>query len=64
MSSNLHNTSLIAAAIGATVGVISAASVFIYQKVLERRHQRMMYNNLENVNRRIVELQSELENLR
>jgi len=62
MSQQLQ-THLIAAAIGATIGVISAASIFIYQKVLEKRHS-MKNAHLDEVDRRLAELQEELERLR
>lgn len=55
---------LIAAAIGATIGVISAASIFIYHKILENKQQPMGNANYEDLNRRLTELQKELEALR
>ncbi|XP_011642246.1 regulator of microtubule dynamics protein 1-like [Pogonomyrmex barbatus] len=57
-------TNLIAAAIGATIGVISAASIFIYQKVLEKQQHAMKNAHLDEVDRRLTELQAELERLR
>ncbi|XP_011871321.1 PREDICTED: regulator of microtubule dynamics protein 1-like [Vollenhovia emeryi] len=57
-------TNLIAAAIGATIGVISAASIFIYQKVLEKQQHAMKNEHLDEVDRRLTELQAELERLR
>ncbi|KAL0112736.1 hypothetical protein PUN28_012185 [Cardiocondyla obscurior] len=57
-------TNLIAAAIGATIGVISAASIFIYQKVLEKQQHAMKNDHLNEVDRRLTELQTELERLR
>lgn len=57
-------THLIAAAIGATIGVISVASVFIYQKILENKQGPMKNASLDEVNRRLMELQTELETLR
>lgn len=57
-------THLIAAAIGATIGVISAASIFIYQKVLEKQQHAMKNAHLDEVDRRLAELQTELERLR
>ncbi|XP_029164174.1 regulator of microtubule dynamics protein 1-like [Nylanderia fulva] len=57
-------THLIAAAIGATIGVISAASIFIYQKVLEKQQHAMKNAHLDEVDRRLTELQTELERLR
>lgn len=57
-------TQLIAAAIGATIGVISAASIFIYQKILENKQRTMKNASLDEVNRRLTELQTELETLR
>ncbi|XP_011310824.1 regulator of microtubule dynamics protein 1 [Fopius arisanus] len=62
--SNLQNPHVVAVALGATIGVISAASLFIYQKVMEHKERTTMMNNLESVNRRVSELQVELENLR
>lgn len=62
--SNLQNPQVVAVALGATIGVISAASLFIYQKVMEHRERATMMNNLESVNRRVSELQVELESLR
>lgn len=61
--SQLQNN-LIAAAIGATIGVISAASIFIYQKILENKQRPMMNANYEELNRRLTELQEELDALR
>jgi len=63
MSQQLH-THLIAAAIGATIGVISAASIFIYQKVLEKQQHAMKTAHLDEVDRRLAEIQIELERLR
>lgn len=60
-------THLIAAAIGATIGVISAAGIFIYQKVLETQHgmkNSTVRDHLDDVDRRLTELQEELERLR
>lgn len=57
-------TNLIAAAIGATIGVISAASIFIYQKVLEKQQHAMKNAHLDEVDRRLTELTTELERLR
>ncbi|XP_063983153.1 regulator of microtubule dynamics protein 2-like isoform X2 [Diachasmimorpha longicaudata] len=62
--SNLQNPHVVAIALGATIGVISAASLFIYQKVIEHNERTTMLNNLESVNRRVSELQVELETLR
>lgn len=55
---------LIAAAIGATIGVISAASIFIYHKILENKQHPMKNANYEELDRRLTELQEELETLR
>ncbi|RLU27163.1 hypothetical protein DMN91_000962 [Ooceraea biroi] len=63
MSQQLQ-THLIAAAIGATIGVISAASIFIYQKVLEKQQHAMKTAHLDEVDRRLAEIQAELERLR
>lgn len=62
--STLQNSNLIAAAVGATIGVISVATVFIYNKVMERQQQAAMKTNIDRVNRKVVELQTELEELR
>ncbi|XP_011701521.1 PREDICTED: regulator of microtubule dynamics protein 2-like [Wasmannia auropunctata] len=64
MSGSQLQTNLIAAAIGATIGVISAASIFIYQKVLEKQQRAMKNAHLDEVDRRLTELQTELERLR
>lgn len=62
--STLQNSNLIAAAVGATIGVVSVAAVMIYNKVMERQQHRTMNSNLDRVNRKVVELQAELEELR
>ena len=62
--SNLHQSSIIAAAIGATIGVIGAATLLIYQKILEQRQQSMMNDYVENVDRRFAELEAELQSVR
>lgn len=62
--SQFQNTQMITVALGATIGVIGAASLFIYQKIMEHREREQMLNNLENVNRRVSELQEALDNLR
>ncbi|CAL7944296.1 unnamed protein product [Xylocopa violacea] len=59
----MHNN-LIAAAIGVTVGVISAASIFIYRKILANQQYSTTICELDAANKRIDELQSELEALR
>ncbi|XP_076749286.1 regulator of microtubule dynamics protein 1 [Xylocopa sonorina] len=59
----MHNN-LIAAAIGVTVGVISAASIFIYRKILANQQYSTTISELDAANKRIDELQSELEALR
>ncbi|KZC07339.1 PREDICTED: regulator of microtubule dynamics protein 1-like [Dufourea novaeangliae] len=61
---NLHNSSLIAAAIGVTVGVVSAAGIFLYHKILENQQHTTAVSNLNSANKRIAELQAELEALR
>lgn len=63
MSQQLQ-THLIAAAIGATIGVISAAGIFIFQKVLEKQQHAMKTAHLDEVDRRLAEIQAELERLR
>ncbi|XP_031843394.1 regulator of microtubule dynamics protein 1 [Nomia melanderi] len=60
---HLHSN-LIAAAIGVTVGVLSAASIFIYHKILENQQHTTVTSNLDAANKRIAELQEELETLR
>lgn len=62
--SNLHSSSIIAAAIGATIGVLGAATLLIYQKILEQRQLAMMNDYVENVDRRLDELEAELESVR
>ncbi|XP_047352730.1 regulator of microtubule dynamics protein 1-like [Vespa velutina] len=62
--SNLESSTLIAAAIGVTVGVISVAGMFLYQQFIEKRQYKVRNHNLELVNQRIAELQEELEALR
>ncbi|XP_050576377.1 regulator of microtubule dynamics protein 1-like isoform X2 [Bombus affinis] len=59
----MHNN-LIAAAIGVTVGVISAASIFIYRKILANQRYNTTISDLDAANKRIDELQTELEALR
>ncbi|KOX67922.1 Regulator of microtubule dynamics protein 2 [Melipona quadrifasciata] len=59
----MHNN-LIAAAIGVTVGVISAASIFIYRKILANQQYSTTISDLDAANKRIDELQTELEALR
>lgn len=59
----MHNN-LIAAAIGVTVGVISAASIFIYRKILANQQYSTTTSDLDAANKKIDELQSELEALR
>lgn len=62
--SQFQNSQMMAVALGATIGVIGAASLFIYQKIMEHREREQMMDNLETVNRRVSELQVALENLR
>ncbi|XP_076281953.1 regulator of microtubule dynamics protein 1 isoform X2 [Lasioglossum baleicum] len=57
---NLQSSNLIAAAIGLTVGVVSAASIFIYHKMFEHQH----HSNMKVAEARIAELQDELEYIR
>ncbi|XP_078041298.1 regulator of microtubule dynamics protein 1 [Augochlora pura] len=57
---HLQNSSFIPAAIGLTVGVVSAASIFIYHKILENQY----HSNLKGAEARIAELQEELEYVR
>lgn len=61
---HLQNSNLIAAAIGVTVGVISAAGIFIYHKILENQQHTTTVTNLDAANKKIIELQKELEALR
>ena len=60
----LSYTEKIAAAIGVTVGVISAASIFIYRKILANQQYSTTISDLDAANKRIDELQTELEALR
>lgn len=62
--STLQNSNLIAAALGATIGVVSVATIFIYNKVMERQQHSMMNKNIDNVSQKVTELQAELEKLR
>nr|XP_033327766.1 regulator of microtubule dynamics protein 2-like isoform X1 [Megalopta genalis] len=57
---HLQSGSFIPAAIGLTVGVVSAASIFIYHKILENQY----HSNLKGAEARIAELQEELEYVR
>lgn len=59
----MHNN-LIAAAIGVTVGVLSAASIFIYRKILANQQYGTTISDIDTANKRINELMSELEALR
>lgn len=59
----MHNN-LIATAIGVTVGVISAASIFIYRKILANQRYNTTISDLDAANKRIDELETELEALR
>ncbi|XP_076249727.1 regulator of microtubule dynamics protein 1 [Calliopsis andreniformis] len=61
---HLQHSNLIAAAIGVTVGVISAAGIFIYHKILENQQHSTAITNLNAANKKIAELQAELEALR
>ncbi|XP_011501077.1 PREDICTED: regulator of microtubule dynamics protein 1-like [Ceratosolen solmsi marchali] len=61
--STLQNSNLIAAVIGATIGVISVA-MFIYNRVMENQQHSNMSNNIDNVNRKVLALQAELDELR
>lgn len=62
--STMQNSNLIAAAVGATIGVISVATVFIYNRVMERQQHSAMNSNIDRVNRKVAELKAELEELR
>lgn len=62
--SQFQNSQMITVALGATIGVLGAASLFIYQKIMEQRERERMSNNLERVNLRVSQLQQELDNLR
>lgn len=62
--SNLESSTLIAAAIGVTAGVISVAGMFLYQQFLEKRQYKVQSHNLEIVNQRISDLQAELDALK
>lgn len=62
--SSFQNSNVIAAAVGATIGVVSVAAVFIYHKVMERQQHSAMNNNIDRMNRKVSELQAEMETLR
>ncbi|XP_034936500.1 regulator of microtubule dynamics protein 1-like [Chelonus insularis] len=62
--SQFQSTQMITVALGATIGVIGAASLFIYQKIMEHREREQLLDNIESVNKRVSELQIALENLR
>ncbi|CAK9805412.1 hypothetical protein ANTPLA_LOCUS4494 [Anthophora plagiata] len=59
----MHNN-LITVAICVTVGVLSAASIFIYRTILTNQQYSSSINDLDVANSRINELQAELEALR
>ncbi|CAK9825494.1 Regulator of microtubule dynamics protein 1 [Anthophora retusa] len=59
----MHNN-LITVAICVTVGVLSAASIFIYRTILANQQYSSSINDLDVANTRINELQAELEALR
>ncbi|XP_020299524.1 regulator of microtubule dynamics protein 2-like isoform X2 [Pseudomyrmex gracilis] len=66
MSQDLR-TQLITAAVAATIGVISAAGIFIYQTFLERQRLRKNPNvsfHLDKVEQRLMEVREELHELR
>lgn len=60
----MNNIHLIVTAIGVTVGVISAASIFIYRKISIKQQHTAIVSNLDSANKKIAELQAELEALR
>ncbi|XP_033224980.1 regulator of microtubule dynamics protein 1-like [Belonocnema kinseyi] len=63
--SNIQNSTMMAVAISATVGVLTAATLFIYNKILEEKKQHTAMNNkVDQVNRKVLELQAELNALR
>lgn len=63
--SNIQNSTMVAVAISATVGVITAATLFIYNKIIEEKKQQTAMNNkVDQVNRKVIELQAELNALR
>lgn len=63
--SNMQNSTMVAVAISATVGVLTAATLFIYNKILEEKKQHTaMSNKVDQVNRKVLELQAEMNALR
>lgn len=62
---HLQNSNLVAAAFGLAVGVVSAATIFIYHKIMENQNHSSTVNvNLEAVNKKVAELQAEIDALR
>lgn len=61
----MQNSTMMAVAISATVGVITAATLFIYNKIIEEKKQhKAMDHKVDQVNRKVIELQAELNALR
>lgn len=62
---HVQNSNLVAAAIGLAVGVVGAATIFIYQKIMENQNHRTSTNiSLEAVNKKVATLQAEIDALR
>jgi hypothetical protein len=61
--STFQNANLIAVTIGA-IGVISMAVTFIYKNIIEKRQHSNMSSNIDKVNRKVLVLQAELDELR
>ena len=59
------NSTMLTVTIGATVGVITAAALFIFNKIFEEKKQRSaMSSKVDQVNRKVLELQAELSAIR
>lgn len=62
--SRVENSHIVAAAIGAAIGVLSAAGIFMYTKLMESKQQSMIHSHLNTTNVKIAEMETELETLR
>ncbi|XP_053992290.1 regulator of microtubule dynamics protein 1-like [Hylaeus volcanicus] len=60
----MNHINLIATTIGVTVGVVGAASIFIYHYMLNNQQHSTGSTSLDDAHKRIAELQAELEALR